>query len=89
MVGVGDSLIKVADLDAKIGSTAYDIYFGLKNISKSCRDISVSKVTDADGWLTISARSMYGSKFVSLVKAEWLFNSKFAEVIEAFFIFRI
>ena len=81
-------MIKVADLDAKIGRTRYKIYFGLKNISKSCRDISVSKVTDTDGWLTISARNEYGTKVVSLVKAEWLFNSKFTEVIEAFFFFR-
>ena len=89
MVGVGGSLIEVADLDAKIGSTGYNIFFGLKNISKSCRNIRVSKVTDADGWLTIIASSMYGSKFVSLVKAEWLFNSKLTEVIEVFLIFRV
>ena len=88
MIGVGASLSNVTDLDDKIGKAGYDIYFGLKNISKSCKDLTVSKVTDADGWLTISANTQYGTQFVSLVKAEWLFNTKFTEVIEAFFIFR-
>jgi hypothetical protein len=62
-----------------MGRKDYDIYFGLRDLSKSCKDIKVSRVTDLDGWLTVTA-SHYSFRFLTLVKPESLFDSKFTEV---------
>jgi len=65
-----------------MGRKDYDIYFGLRDLSKSCKDIKVSRVTDLDGWLTVTASHYLSSShsFSTLVKPESLFDSKFTEV---------
>ena len=75
-------MIKVVDLDDKIGRFGNELYLGLRGFSKSCIRKKVSAEVDADGCLTILASDVQNSRLrmKSFVKPEDLFDSEFIGV---------
>ena len=73
--------IKVVDVDEKIGLHSGEMYFGLKDISKTGTRVFVDKVADAEGFLTFTTNPSRIGKIKWLrVKAENLFDSSSEKV---------